>query len=138
MSDSVKTATLFGETFKLEDEPSQFAMIEFGAVANEGLDDGSTEGLAALYNLVIGCVVPADQSRLKDTFRKNRATTDDMLTIVQRCAQGNERPTGLSSDSSDGQSSIEVKSDVRPDGRVSDIYDGRPDLQLAVSRVRSA
>lgn len=134
MSD-VKTHTLFGETFELEDEPSEFAQAEFASAIVGGVPEGSSDALGAIFLLTLSCIVEKDQTRFKAVCRKNRAKVEDLTAVLQVVKNGvADRPTGLPSDSSDGQPDIEPKSVANSGVKGSDRLAGRPDLQLARTR----
>lgn len=138
MSDTVRTHTIFGETFKLQNAPSEYARLELAASIADSDGKDTPAGNAAMLNLVLSCVFPEDEARLRATFRKNRVSVDEMLPLVKACSAGAERPTGQSTDSSAGQSDTEAKSDPNSGGKVSERLVGRPDLQLMVNQAKSA
>ncbi len=135
----MKTVDFFGETFALTDEIPEFALMEFAEAADSGGTVEGMDGMAAMLRLVIAIVDPADEKRFRATARKNRAGGQDLLEVIKAAFEAaTERPTGRPADSSDGPSVIEPRSVVSSDARVSERLAGRPDLQLAVSRARTA
>ena len=129
----------FGESFDLNAEVSEFALMEFAEAAADGLDADAMAGMAAMMRLIKECVVKADVARFLKSARKNRASSKDLLPILKAMFQQvTERPTGLPSDSSDGQSVIVPSSVVSAVDKGLERLAGRPDLQLAVLHTRSA
>jgi hypothetical protein len=129
----------FGEQFDLNTEVSEFALMEFAEAAADGLDADMMAGMAAMLRLVKECVVSADVARFVKSARKNRASSTDLLPVIQATFKATtERPTSQPSDSSDGLSVIEPSSVANYDVRGLERLNGRPDLQLAVLHARSA
>ena len=129
----------FGEQFDLNETVSEFALMEFAEAAADGLDANAMAGMAAMMRLIKECVVKADVPRFLKSARKNRAGSEDLLPILKATfEQVTERPTGLPSDSSDGQTVIVPSSVVKPADKGLEHFAGRPDLQLAVQHSRSA
>jgi len=129
----------FGEQFDLNAEVSEFALMEFAEAAADGLDADAMAGMAAMMRLIKECVVKADVARFLKSARKNRASSKDLLPVLTATfEQATERPTGLPSDSSDGQPAIVPSSVVKPADKGLERLAGRPDLQLAVLHTRSA
>ena len=133
------TTTFFGDTFELNETVSEIALMEFAEASADGLDADMMQGLAAMMRLIKECVAPADLKRFLITARKNHASSTDLVEVLKATfGQVTGRPTGLPADSSDGQQTIEPKSDVNSVDRDWGPLNGRPDLQLAVMRQRSA
>ena len=129
----------FGESFDLNAEVSEFALMEFAEAAADGLDADAMAGMAAMMRLIKECVVKADVPRFLKSARANRAGSEDLLPILKATfEQVAERPTGLPSDSSDGQTVIVPSSVVSAVDKGLERLAGRPDLQLAVQHSRSA
>ena len=129
----------FGEQFALNETVSEFALMEFAEAAADGLDADTMAGMAAMMRLIKECIVTDDVPRFLKSARKNRASSADLLPILEATVQQvTERPTGLPSDSSDGQSAIVPSSVVKPADKGLEHFAGRPDLQLAVLHTRSA
>ena len=133
------TVEFFGETLALAESVSEIALMEFAEAADSGGDGDTMEGRAAMFRLVKSCVADDDVKRFLTVARKNRATSAELLEVLKAAfTQVTERPTGLPADSSDGQQIIEPKSDASSGDRGLELLNGRPDLQLAVLRQRSA
>ena len=129
----------FGEQFDLNATVSEFALMEFAEAAADGLDADAMAGMAAMMRLIKECIVKADVARFLKSARKNRAESKDLLPILTATfEQVTERPTGLPSDSSDGQPVIVPSSVASAADRALEHFAGRPDLQLAVQHSRSA
>jgi hypothetical protein len=130
----VADVEFFGDKYELNDDVSQFALLEFARAASEGQDGDTMEGLASLLRLVEECVAEKDRKRFLGSCRKNRASADDLTTVLQAAFEVKaERPTGRPAVSSDGPSSIEPKSDANSAVKASTLI-GRPDLQLMVAQ----
>jgi len=128
------TVEFFGDTFELNDDVSQFALLEFAEAASEGQDGDTMEGLASMLRLVKECVAEKDRKRFIASCRKNRAGAEDLTKVLQAAFEVKaERPTGRPADSSGGPTVIEPKSDVNSDAKASTLT-GRPDLQLMVAQ----
>jgi len=133
----MSTVEFFGEQFTLSGEISEFALLEFADAADSGGDGDSMAGMAAILRLLRECVAEDDWARFRKTARTKKAKSDDLLTVIKAAMEAQtEHPTGRPSDSSDGPAAIEPKSEPKPDDRVSQLFPGRPDLQLAVARAR--
>lgn len=109
----------FGETFTVRD-PDQYevAMLDFADAATN-VDSETLEGLASVKRFLRAAIAEDEWSRFWNLARKNRAKVkDDLMPLVVTIFQGNTgRPTGRSSDSSDGpeimsESSAAVSSSV--------------------------
>lgn len=134
-----RTVEFFGDTFELNDTVSEIALMEFAEAASNGLDADLMEGLAALLRIVKSCIAPRDLKRFMVVARKNHAKSEHLVPILQATmAEVTERPTGLPSDSSDGQPTTELKSVSSSVDRGLERLSGRPDLQLAVVRQRAS
>ncbi len=129
----------YGESFALNESVSEIALMEFAEASADGLDADMMQGMAAMMRLIKECVAPTDLKRFLVVARKNHASSEDLIAVLKATfEQTTERPTGLPAGSSDGQQTIEPKSDASSDDRGLEMLNGRPDLQLAVMRQRSA
>lgn len=132
-----QSVEFFGESLRLNPEPSEFAMLEFAQAADEGQDGESLAGMASLLRFVTEIVHPDDRAKFKQLARKNRASSKDLIRLLGlKVEDETDRPTGRLSDSSDGPSVIAPKSEPSYEEKVSQRFPGRPDLQLAVLRSR--
>lgn len=139
------TVEFFGDTFGINPDVSEFALLEFAEAASDGQDGDTMEGLASLMRLVKECIAPADVvengevvtyglKHFLTVARKNRAGAEQLTTVIGAVfGAQTERPTGRPADSSAGPVSIAPKSAPNVDDKAS-LLPGRPDLQLAVSR----
>jgi hypothetical protein len=145
----LRTVEFFGESFGLNPDPSQFALLEFAEAAADGQDGDTAQGLASVLRLVKECVVESDvvedgevvahgRGHFVASCRKNRATVETLMPVIQEAfSVSTERPTGRPADSSVGPASIAPKSEPRRDDSTS-LFPGRPDLQLMVDGQREA
>lgn len=126
-----------GEQFKVADKVGALPLMRFAKVARAGVDASELEGLAAMYDLLGQVIHPDDWSRFEDHADRVHADGDQLLGLVQEVfALMAARPTGRSSDSSDGPQTIEPSSTGDSSSPViSRLNDqGRPDLALLVRR----
>ncbi len=131
------TVEFYGETFTLTSEVSEWALMEFAEAAASGEDGGTMEGMASMLRLVQACVVDTDWARFRALARVKRADTDALLPVIQAAfAQAAERPTGRSSDSSDGPATTAQSSALRPADPATALFAGRPDRELAIAKTR--
>lgn len=123
----------FGETFALASEVSEFAWMEFASAAADGQDGDTMQGYASMMTLLRACIEQKDWPRFRATARKNRASFESLLPVIQAVfEQQADLPTGGSSDSSDGPAVTVQKSEPSAADKASAAFPGRPDLQLAV------
>lgn len=150
------TVEFFGETFTLSPDVSEFALMEFAEAAADGVDGDTMQGMASMLRLILDCLAepepvvetaedgtetvvpqPSERARFRAVARKNRAAAKDLMPVIQAAFEGKaERPTGRSSDSSDGPGSTGPKSGSNSAVKGLERLAGRPDLQIAVVRTR--
>lgn len=134
-----RTVEFHGDTFALNDEVSQFAMLEFAEAAAEGQDGDTMQGLASLMRLVKECIAPSDLKRFLACARKHKSGAEELTAIIQAAFEDQtERPTGRPGDSSPGPSSTPAKSESSSDVKVSESLPTsgriRPDLALVLEQ----
>jgi hypothetical protein len=98
----------FGEKFRLRPTADcQVAMLDFAELASGDVDETSLQGLAAVKRFLRDVVVAEDFDTFWKSARANHAKVGDHLMpiIVQVFRGETARPTGRSSDSSDGPTS---------------------------------
>ena len=140
MTEPAETSTVdfFGETFTLNPDVSEFALLEFADAASSGQDGDTMEGLASLLRLTRECIATDEVQRFSAVARKNRAKASDLLVVIQAAfGEATERPTGRPADSSDGPTVIEPKSEPKRVVSLSQ-FAGRPDIQLGLQREMEA
>lgn len=133
-----------GEQFKVADKVGALAVMRFAKIAKAGVDASELDGMVAMYDLLGQLIHPDDWSRFEDFADTQHADGDQLLELVQEVfALIAARPSGRSSDSSDGPRTIEPSSTVvssSPDTDPSEAVisrlnsAGRPDLALLVRR----
>lgn len=131
-----QTAEFKGETFRLNPDVSEWAVLEFAAAADGGQDASEFRGLASLYAFVMELVHPDDRERFRALCKRERVGAEALFEFMfgAKLEDLAERPTGRSSDSSDGPNSIEPTSVVNFDGSTSQptgllsLVRNRPDL----------
>lgn len=127
----------FGERFPLNPaEDYQWELMEFAEMAT-GEELGLLEERAAVMRVLRGAITADQWERFKATARKNRAQVREHLmpVVVAAFAQPlGSRPTGLPSDSSDGQQPTPLNSAVDSYSQViaREEAAGRPDRALMV------
>lgn len=136
-----ETFGFLGEQFHVAEKVAALPLMRFAKIAKAGVDADDLDGLAAMYDLLEQCLHPDDWGRFQAHADKTRADGDELLKVVQDVfAVLAERPTGRSSDSSDGPRIIEpnstgVSSSPGTDRVIRRLNDqGRPDLALLVRR----
>lgn len=143
-AEAAQTAVFKGQTFTLNDDISEWAILEFAEAVDSGMDGAEMQGLAALLRFVVELIHPADRDRFRSLARKQRATAEDLFEFLTGKVEVDaERPTGRSSDSSDGPESIPPKHALNSAGKGSrtsglHLLAGRPDLQLMVEAARKS
>lgn len=145
----------YGETLRTAEDRPKAALLEFSE-ATASVEDADNASLAryegTLLSLARACVHPEDQGKFRRLMRQNNAGADELVTMVIGPALEAiaDRPTRRSSDSSDGPSSIEPKSDSSSDVTVSPTpisspveekvaaaFPNRPDKQGVVLELQS-
>lgn len=129
-----------GESFKRNEDLSEFTVMEFAEALAGGVEDGTIQALAVNMAMFKESIHPDDRDRAVRLARSKRATTADLYTVIAEVIfKKADRPTGQSSDSSDGLPAIEPKSEQNSDDKVTEAFPGRPDKQAAILRaLRSA
>lgn len=130
----------FGETFRLVDEPSEWAMLEFAEAAG-GSDANELAGLAAVMRLLRATVHEDDWQRFSAAARKNNAKIDrDLMPLVVAVFTGaTDRPTVQPSGSSDGLLTTAPSSTADSSSPVTDPWRGaRPELLALVEDSRAS
>lgn len=124
----------FGAKFGLNPDVSEFALMEFAEAASDGQDGDMMEGLASTLRFVRECVAPKDRARFNALARKKKAGMKDLMPFLQAAfGVSADRPTGRSSDLSDGPEDTPLRSVSNSAVKVSR-FAGRPDLQLMAER----
>lgn len=127
----------FGESYRLNPpELYQWEMLEFADAATSGADSDLLSGIGAVYKMLRAAIHPDDWERFRSTAKTNHATVREHLmpVVVEVFTQPTGRPTGLPSDSSDGQRSTPENSGDDSYSRViaREEAAGRPDRALMV------
>jgi len=139
------TFDYFGESFAYADEFPAFEYAEFAEALADGEDSESARATGVALRFAVGCVAAKDRARFRRVSRVNRAKVEDWMKVsADWTAEETERPTGLPSDSSDGQSVTVETSASQPIASVTSLTEPekprlvRPDLALAAARSRTA
>jgi len=135
------TFDYFGESFAYAEEFPTFEYAEFAEALADGEDSESTRATGVALRFAVGCVAEKDRARFRRVSRQHRAKAEDWMKVSAGwTAEETERPTGLPSDSSDGQPSIAETSESKPVASVTSLPEPtkprlvRPDLALAAAR----
>jgi hypothetical protein len=129
----------FGESYRFNPaEDYQWELLEFADAATSGADSELLSGAASVMRLLKAAVHGDDWERFRSSARKNKARVRDHLmpVVLGAYAQPIDRPTGLPSDSSDGQPATAPNSADDSSSRVIARLEeqGRPDLALVVAQ----
>lgn len=140
--------------FAFNADISQWELMQFAEAASEGQDSATLEGLASLSRFAKELIAPEDvydgegedrtlvgygRKRFAASARRNRATGDDLLRIINTAfGVEAERPTERPSDSTGGPSNTPPKSVSNSTDKVVAMYPHRPDLQLVAKEQLSA
>lgn len=131
------TVDFLGEQFRVAERVGALPIMRFAKAAKAGTDSNDMDGLVALYDLLAQVIHPDDWTRFEAHADREHADGDQLLAVVQAAlAAVAGRPTGRSSDSSDGPQIIEPSSTDDSSSPVIDRLNqqGRPDLALLVRR----
>ena len=131
--------------------PGAMAGLQMAKIVRDAsrLEDSDAEGqatvMAGMLDILERTLAPADWGRFVDHTYEVSASMGDIQEFLQlvMAAGAGSRPTGRSSDSSDGPQPTKESSEVvssSPEDRVIDRFNrrGRPDLALLVANRRDA
>lgn len=131
------TVEMWGETFALREKVPEWAMFKFAKAAVQGQDGDTLQGMASMLALVEKCLTVEDWPRFDRLADENDASSEEALKVIMSAfEQVAERPTGRSSDSSDGPSVTPLKSVSNFDDRALERFAGRPDIQAGLIQMR--
>jgi hypothetical protein len=100
-----------GELFTLPAHISFMPMLLFAKAAKSGLNTGDMDGLAALYDMIHGCLEPDDGERFDRVALEKRASDAELMDMVTRIMEAvNARPTGPPSGSMSPGRNVSQKS----------------------------
>jgi hypothetical protein len=103
-----------GELFSLPERISFMPMLMFAKAAKSGLSTGDMDGLAALYDMIHGCLEPGDGERFDRVALENRASDTQLMDVVTRIMEAvNARPTEPQSGSTSQERNASQKSKGR-------------------------
>jgi hypothetical protein len=124
----------FGESIRVSPTLSELELIDFTERAMK-IDEDSPEAVVVVKDELRICVHENDFDEFWDLARRNRVGIEKLLLVMRQIVEAVAgRPTGLPSDSSDGQQKTAASSREDSSSRVIRRLDeaGRPDLSLAV------
>jgi hypothetical protein len=109
-----------GETFRLPERVGYMAFLIFAKASKTGLDTGDDAGMAAMYDMIHGCLDPADEQRFDNLALEKRASGEEIFDFVAQVMERvSARPTRSPGDSSQQAPSTSRKSRAAshsPDG----------------------
>jgi len=83
-----------GEAFTLPDRVSFWSFIVFAKAAKLGIDSGDADGMAAMYDMVHGCLSEDDGERFDRAAIEKRASDEEIFAFVQELMERvSARPT---------------------------------------------
>lgn len=130
------TFDYFGETLRAHPDLSDVAVVDlFGSF---GSADGANDVAGMLRSIGSTLVHDDDVEAFWRLARSNRQTMEDLAQFaMDLIAAITDRPTKLPSDSSDGQSPTDTRSEDDSSSRALRVLEGRPDLQVAVIQAQA-
>ena len=135
----MSTFTYFGEEFTYADEFPMFEFAEFQEALADEEDSASGRATGVALRLAVACVAEGDRGRFRKVSRLKRAKVEDWLAVFRDwTAEATERPTGQPTDSSDGLSVTEPRSEPQPVVSATPLRVVRPDLALLEARSRAS
>jgi hypothetical protein len=98
---------LCGELFTVSERNLDVPFMRFAKIAQTGADSASSEGLAAIFDLVTTVVVDEERERFLETATRRGVDSEVLMEIVKVIVEARAaRPTRQPSASSDGLSTI--------------------------------
>lgn len=135
-----ETVEFCGVQFRIAEKVAALPLMRFAKVAKAGVDATELDGMAAMYDLLEQVIHPDDWAKFERHADQQRADGEQLLEVVQGVfVLLADRPTGRSSDSSDGPRTIEPSSTGGSSSPGSNVItrlngQGRPDLALLVRK----
>lgn len=137
------TFDYYGETLHYAQEWPHFEWTEFQMeLAEDDVSEARARGVA--LRTAIACIDPVDRGKFRTLSRKHHAQLDDWMKVLKDWTAAEAgRPTGLSTDTSDGHASTSESSASQPVASVTSLpavpakaakRPPRGDLGLAVAR----
>ena len=132
------TFDYFGQTLHGNPELSDLDYVEFLGTAG-GIDINDLSSLGLVKDFARMCVAESDFDEFWRLARKNRQKVEDVFKVLTAIVEATvDRPTGQPSDSADGHGSTAQNSEAGDFSRAMTQLEGRPDLQLFVTRQQEA
>lgn len=130
--------TFQGRQFRAADKFGLMPLLKFAHVAKKGMDSADMEALAVVYDVLAQAIHPEDWDAFCDHATEVRAETDDLLEVVSQAIEVmTARPTGRSSESSDGPTTTSPSSPAASSSQVFSTRDPRHGPVMDDPRVRS-
>src|ERR1035441_9754996 len=73
------TIPFMGKSFTLPDKIAYMAFLIFAKIAKSGVNDEDMEGMSAMYDMIHGCLAPADSDRFDQVAVDERASAEEIL-----------------------------------------------------------
>lgn len=105
------TIPFMGVDFTLPDKIAYMAFLIFAKIAKSGLTDEDMEGMSAMYDMIHGCLAPADSDRFDQVAVDKRASAEEIFEFVAAVMEAaTARPTGPHTGSSQSERKTSKKS----------------------------
>lgn len=132
MSDTVP---FLGQEFALPEKFNQRLFLRFSRLAAAGKDTGDAGAMGVVDELLEQCVRPEDSARFDGLCDEHGASMEELMEFMAKVmAAVSERPTVRPSVLSDGPTTTPPKSGSSSDVAVTELFPGRPDLQVMALR----
>lgn len=133
------TFDYFGETITVHPLLTDVVFIDFVEIANSISEENVVAGMVAVKELLRRVIDDTSFDLFWETGNKNRQNLEARMVVAQEVfAAVADRPTVLSTDSSDGPTPTLITSVDGSPSQVITPFAGRPDLQLVVAQVAEA
>lgn len=128
----------FGQTLRANPELGELDYVDFMDKAGGAEAEGAL-GLSFVKDFARLCIHPDDFDEFWALARKHRQGVEDVFKVCRAIVeQVSDRPTTQPSDSSDGQTTTDTKSEPGLSSTLAERLAGRPDLQLLVLQQQKA
>jgi hypothetical protein len=123
------TIPFMGKSFTLPDKIAYMAFLIFAKIAKSGVNDEDMEGMSAMYDMIHGCLAPADSDRFDQVAVDERASAEEIFEFVAAVMEAAvARPTAPHTGSSQSgrKTSKKSKAHLRsPEGELVNVGDLR-------------
>jgi hypothetical protein len=99
--------TFAGQEFRIRPRIASIALLRYAAASKAGIDSDTSEGLAANYAMLKGCIARDEWARFEALAMDEDPEPEDLFGVVNQAVElYAARPTGRPSDSSPGPQAI--------------------------------